>query len=86
MTAATLPGLAEHPTSPKRLHVEVLTKHTAAIYGGRLTRLCDRAEVPRMWSPVYRTWLIPRRRVDDLLVVAEHVEKRFATVTTAIDL
>ena len=86
MTVATLPGATQHPTSPKRLHVEIFARHTAAVYGGRVKRLCDRADVPSMWNPTLRAWTISRRRIDDLLVFAEHIEKRFTTVAAVIDL
>jgi hypothetical protein len=69
-------------SSARRLHVEKGPRHTAWLYGGRLKQLCEHANVPHLYDHSLKTWRISARRVDDLIVYAEHIEGRFVTVET----
>lgn len=66
-------------TSPRVLHVEEGDRHTAWLYGGRLKRLCEHANVPHLWCADRRTWKVSRKRLGDLLTYARKVEGRFVT-------
>jgi hypothetical protein len=81
------PGRQSHGTAPSRqntscrsLHVEVGPRHTSWCHGGRVRQLLDRVGVPTMYDRARRAWAVPTNRLDDVLVVAEHTEKRFVTV------
>ncbi len=86
-SAVEQPGSCDHGTAPRRqdasprvLHVEVGPRHTSWCYGGRVRPLLDRVGVPTMYDRLRRAWAVPTDRLDDVLVVAEHTEKRFVTV------
>jgi hypothetical protein len=66
-------------TSPRVLHVEKGPRNTAWLHGGRLKQLCEHANVPHLYDHSLKTWRISMRRVDDLIVYAEHIEGRFVT-------
>lgn len=70
-------------TRGRTLRIQLVTRHTAALHGAHLVGLVDGAQIPRQWSPVLRTWTVPRRRVEDLVAYAEHAEGRVVTVEEA---
>jgi hypothetical protein len=78
------PSSSDRWTSPRVLHVEEGSRHTAWLHGGRLKRLCEHANVPHLWDPETRTWKVSRKRLGDLIAYARHVEGRFVT-TELID-
>ncbi|MDP9417224.1 MAG: hypothetical protein M3P48_05185 [Actinomycetota bacterium] len=85
--AVKQPGSCNHGTAPRRqdasprtLHVEVGPRYTSWCYGGRIRPLLKRVGVPTMYDRQRKAWAVPTDRLDDVLVVAEHTEKRFVTV------
>ena len=67
-------------TFERVLHVEV-GRRIARLHGGRMVRLLDQADVERrQWDHRRRLWMVSGDQVDDLLVYAEHTERRFVTV------
>ncbi len=86
-TGAVMAGGHDERTAPRRqdasprvLHVEVGPRHTSWCYGGRVRPLLKRVGVPTMYDRQRKAWAVPTDRLDDVLVVAEHTEKRFVTV------
>ncbi|SDY84809.1 hypothetical protein SAMN05661080_04797 [Modestobacter sp. DSM 44400] len=85
-----MPGGHAHGTASRRqnqpdagcktLHVEIGPKRTSWCRGGRVRELLARAAVPTVFDRARRAWAVPTNRVDDVLVVAEHTERRFVTV------
>jgi hypothetical protein len=65
----------------KTLHVEVGPRHTSWCQGSPpIHPLLRRLDVPTMYDRDRRAWAVPTNRLDDVLVAAEHTERRFVTV------
>ena len=82
-----MPGRHSHGSASGRqnascrtLHAEVGPKRTSWLRGGQVRQLADRAGVPTMYDRGRRAWAVPTDRLDDVLAVAEHVERRRVTV------
>lgn len=87
MGAVEQPGSWHQGTAPqgqhafcRTLHVEVGPRHTAWCSGGRVRPLLDRIGVPTVYDRQRRAWAVPTARLDEVLVAAEHSERRFVTV------
>ncbi len=46
--------------------------HTALVAGSGVSRLLGVLDLPWQWDHRQRCWLVPRRRVDELVDAAEH--------------
>ncbi len=46
--------------------------HSARVTGTGIRHLLDDVGLPWQWDPRQRCWLVPRRRVDELVAAAEH--------------
>lgn len=69
------------PRAGAPLHV-TLSRFTAWLDGPQIVPLLDAAQVPRrQWDHNRRLWCIPRTHLDDLLVIAEHRQRRNITIT-----
>jgi hypothetical protein len=66
-------------TSRRALHVEEGSRNMAWLYGGRLKRLCEHANVPHLWCAERRTWKVSRKKLGELITYARRVEGRFVT-------
>lgn len=65
-------------------HAERGNRHTSWCWGTPSVRpVLREMGVPTMWDRQRQAWAIPTNRLDDVLVYAEHVDRRFVTVSEA---
>ncbi|SCX37983.1 hypothetical protein SAMN03159343_0258 [Klenkia marina] len=68
---------------PSPVLIEV-GRRTAWLRGKGLLRALDDAGIPRMRCPIRKQWCCPTNRVDDLLAILEHRNRRLVEVV-AVD-
>lgn len=87
----SMPGRHNHATAPtwrnapdagcRSLHAQRGPRHTSWCQGNPAVRpLLARLGVPTMYNRPRRAWAFATARLDEVLVYAEHIEKRFVTV------
>lgn len=73
---------------PRRRSTSLVTiqvgRRSAWVQGGGVAAVLDEIGCPRMWCPFRRCLTMPIDRVDDLLAILEHRDRR-AVQLTAVD-
>lgn len=70
-----MPSSRRSRGSSRVIRVEI-GKRSAWLHGPGLSAALDDAGIPRMWCPFQKALTCPVDRVDDLLALLEHRDKR----------
>ena len=73
------PGHRHQSVRGTVLHIKV-GRRTAWLYGAHVKALINAVHAPSQWEPVWRTWMVPVNRADDVLAWAEYKQHRVVTV------